>query len=332
MNIGPERAYSVTDFPFFKAIHPDLTRVEEELHSALRSDQGSVDDAAVYLLRAGGKRIRPALVLLCGRLGDCSEDVLVTVAAAAEIIHTATLVHDDTVDKAQLRRGLPTVNAGRGDHMAILMGDYLFARAFSMLAGTGENVAVRIMADIVFNMCAGEIDQWVHTFNPDQEEPAYLDRIDKKTAYFIAECCRLGGFLGGLSDVERQALRDFGYGIGMGFQIVDDILDLTGSAERFGKNIGGDLRSGVVTLPVIYALKHSPQRRRIAEIIRSRAVGDREVAEVRALVERCGGFHYSYRMARRYTAHARSCLDQVPAGSTRDALVAMADYLMRRDL
>ncbi len=327
----PEKSH-LADYPFLHSIRPALARVEEVIHEALQSDNRSILEVSTHLLRAGGKRIRPALVLLSGRLYREDHPALTAVAAAAELIHTATLVHDDTVDKAQLRRGIPTINAGWGEHMAILMGDYLFARAFAMLAETGDNRAVRIMADVVFQMCVGEIEQWARVFEPDQGELAYLDGIYKKTAYFIAECCRLGAVLGGAPAEEERALRDFGYGVGMGFQIIDDILDLAGDTERFGKNIGGDLRSGVVTLPVLYALIHSPQRRRIAEIIRGRAVGDREVAEIRALLERCGGFHYAFKVAERYTAHARRCLNRLPAGPARDALEGMADYLMQRDL
>lgn len=331
MQARPEKSH-LADYPFLHGILPDLARVEETIHQALQSENRSIMEASTHLLRAGGKRIRPALVLLCGRLYLEDEDVLRSVAAAAELIHTATLVHDDTVDKAPLRRGIPTINAGWGEHMAILMGDYLFARAFAMLAGTGDNRTVRIMADVVFQMCVGEIEQWARVFNPDQGEPAYLDGIYKKTAYFIAECCRLGAVMGGAPEEEERALRDFGFGVGMGFQIIDDILDLAGNAERFGKHIGGDLRGGVVTLPVLYALTHSPQKRRIAEVIRGRSVGDREVAEIRALVERCGGFHYAYKVAERYTAHARRCLERLPAVPARDALQGMADYLMQRDL
>lgn len=332
MRAEPEKAHNLAEYPFLVGIRPGLNRVEEEIHRALQAEDRPIEEVSTHLLRAGGKRLRPALVLLSGQIYGASEDVLVSVAASAELIHTATLVHDDTVDKAELRRGMPTVNAGWGDHIAILMGDYLFARAFSVLAATGDNRAVRIMADVVFHMCMGEIDQWSHTFDPDQDELAYLERINKKTGHFIAECCRIGGLLGGASEQEQKALRDFGYGIGMGFQIIDDILDLTASAERLGKHIGSDLRSGVVTLPVLYALTHSPQRRRIAEVIQGREVGDREVAEVRTLIERCGGFHYAYRMAERYTTHARRCLDLVPDTPAREALEAMAEYLMQRDL
>lgn len=332
MHAKPEKAQNLADYPFLAGVRPGLDRVEEEIYRCLQTDNRSIEEVATHLFRAGGKRLRPALVLLSGQIFGASEDVLVSVAAAAELIHTATLVHDDTVDKAMLRRGMPTVNAGWGDHIAILMGDYLFARAFSILAGTGDNRAVRVMADVVFHMCMGEIDQWAHTFDPDQDELAYLERIDKKTGYFIAECCRVGGVLGGASEEEQKALRDFGYGIGMGFQIIDDVLDLKARAERLGKHIGGDLRSGVVTLPVLYALTHSPQRRRIAEVIRGREVGDREVVEIRTLIERCGGFHYAYRIAERYTTHARRCLDLVPETPARAALEAMAEYLMQRDL
>jgi len=324
--------HPLADHSFFEIVRPALARVEELIYVALQSDNPLIQESSTHLLRAGGKRLRPTLVLLCGSVFREPGDMLIAVAAATELVHTATLVHDDTVDRAEMRRGIPTVNAGWGDHVAVLLGDYLFARAFSLLAATGDPRTVRVMADVVHRMSAGEIEQWTRRFDPTLGELTYLDGIDKKTACFIAECCRLGAMLSGASPEQAQALRDYGYGIGMGFQIVDDILDLAGDARRFGKNIGGDLRTGVVTLPVIHALAHSPQRQRISEAIRSRNIGDREVAEIRALVERCGGLHYAYRVAERYTAHARRCLDGLPPGAARDALASMADYLIRREV
>lgn len=316
---------------FLTGISPWLDQVEKELAAALQAETPMVEDISTHLLRGGGKRLRPALVLLAGLIWEEPRPTLVQVAAAAELIHMATLVHDDTMDRAQLRRGVPTVHARWGDHAAILTGDYLFARAFSLLAAAGDNRAVRVMADVVFQMCNGEIEQMNQGFDPSQTEAAYLQRVYKKTAFFIAECCRLGGLLAGASDVEEQALRDYGYSVGMGFQIIDDILDLTTTAERLGKPSGSDLRSGVVTLPVIHALTHSPLRQRLAELIASREVGEREVAEVRNLVERCGGLHYAFRVADRFTEHARRSLEALPENRHRDALATMADYLAQRD-
>ncbi len=316
---------------FLEGIQPRLALVEQEIGRVLQDDNRLVEDVSTHLLRGGGKRLRPALILMAGEIWQGPADLLVPVAAAAELIHMATLVHDDTMDRAQLRRGLPTVNAVWGVHVAILTGDYLFAKAFSLLAATGDNRAVRVMADVVFQMCTGEIAQHAQAFDPDQTEAEYLDRIDKKTAYFIAECCRLGGLLSGASAEEQEALRDFGYGIGMGFQIIDDILDLSASAQKLGKPIGSDLRCGVITLPVIHALHHSPQREHIAHLIRTRNLGDKEVEEIRHRVERCGGLHYALRMAERFTEHARRRLDALPSAPAREALREMAAYLVRRE-
>lgn len=316
---------------FLDAVQPRLALVEEEIRRVLRDENRLVEDVATHLLQGGGKRIRPALVLLAGEIWQGPAELLIPVAAAAELIHMATLVHDDTMDQAPLRRGVPTVNAVWGVHVAILTGDYLFAKAFSLLAATGDNRAVRVMADVVFQMCTGEIAQHAQAFRPDQTEAEYLHRIDKKTAYFIAECCRLGGLLSGATEAEQEALRDFGYGIGMGFQIVDDILDLTASAQKLGKPIGSDLRCGVITLPVIHALHHSPQRERIAHLIRTRTLGDAEVDEIRHLVERCGGLHHAFRMAERFTEGARRRLDALPPTPAREALREMAAYLVRRE-
>ncbi len=331
MQAQGETVQTAAGSAFFEDIRPWLQRVEDEIARALQVDDPLIEEVSTHLLRGGGKRLRPALVLLSGAVFTAPGPAHFTVATAAELIHMATLVHDDSIDRSALRRGVPTVNARWGDRVAILTGDYLFARAFSLLAGTGDDRAVGIMADVVFQMCMGEIAQFNQSFDPSSPEGAYLERVNKKTAHFIAECCRAGGLLAGAPEPMTRALRDFGYGVGMGFQIVDDILDLTARADRLGKPIGSDLRSGVITLPVLHALANSPQGRRIAEVVVGGRLGDAEVEEIRALVEEAGGLQYAYQVAERFTREARLALSPLPAGPAREALAALADALIHRD-
>jgi len=243
----------------------------------------------------------------------------------------ATLVHDDVVDDAGTRRGIPTINARWSADLSILLGDYLFATAFSTLAATGDNRVVRIMADVVFQMCSGEIRQMEEEFDVQQSEEDYLRRIEQKTAYFIAECCRIGGLLGGASEAEAQALRRYGNGLGMGFQIVDDILDFQANVATLGKPVGSDLRSGVITLPVIHALVRSGDADLIRSIITSRSIGDVEVKQVTRALEAAGSFDYAYRLALKYVRDARESLASLPQVPTLKTLETLTEFVLKRD-
>lgn len=320
-----------TELDFLDWIRPQLQRVEHFIEQSLQDDYPLTTEIANHLQQGGGKRLRPALVLLGSRVtGQAAAPELIPVCAAVEIIHMATLVHDDTIDKASLRRGVATINERWGPEIAILIGDFLFARAFSLLAEHSSNKVVRIMADVVFRMSSGEIEQLTHAYDITQKEDAYLTRIDKKTAYFLGESCRIGAVVGGSSPEIESALRRFGFNIGLSFQIIDDLLDFGYDPGHIGKPVGNDLRSGVLTLPVLYALEHSPERERLAALIQSRPQSDEEIETIRQIVQECGGLQYAEEMARRFTDEAMRNVSALPAGQARDALVQMAEYLMQR--
>ena len=310
-------------------VREDLLRVDEAIAVALQAVGPLTGEVAVHLLQAGGKRLRPALVLMAGGCAGADPAALIPVAAAAEIVHMATLVHDDMVDGSGLRRGTPTVHAKWGEATGVLAGDYLFARGFTMLAETGNNRVVRIMADVVSRMCAGEIrelsEQWQAC-----DEAAYLDRIDAKTAYFIAECCRLGAVAAGAPARVEEALAAYGSAVGLSFQITDDLLDLTGSAEALGKPAGADLRAGVVTLPVIHALHHAPEADEILSMLAARRVDDDEVERVRDIAERAGSVSYARTRAVELAREAQARLVGLPASVARDTLSSLAAYLVER--
>lgn len=313
-------------------LQEDLAAVEQHLERVLSQGAPSVREVATHLLRAGGKRLRPALVLLCARLGRFELDRLVPVAAATELIHMATLIHDDILDGAELRRGRPTVHTRWNVPVAVLAGDLLFAEAFSELARTGDTRVVQRMADVVHAMCGGEIEEQESVRRPtEQSEDAYLHRIGQKTALFIAESCRLGALVAGVDEAVQEELFAYGYKVGVGFQIVDDVLDLTASPV-FGKAVGSDLRSGVLTLPVLHALSRSPERGRLLEIATAREVRREDVEEVRQILGGAGSFGYALEVARRYVTEAQGHLRALPRGVVRDTLWEMADFVLKRSV
>lgn len=314
----------------FGDIASDLAAVEATLHEQLRAENPLLEELGTHLLKGGGKRLRPALVLLSAQPFDYRPERLIPVAVAVELIHMATLIHDDIVDEADLRRGLPTVNARWGSSVSVLLGDYLFARAFSILAETGDNRLVRIMAEVVFRMSEGELEHTTGTFNVSRAKDAYLEHIDKKTATFIAECCRVGALLGAADEVAVEALGRYGQAIGIGFQIVDDILDFAGSARELGKPPGTDLLSGVITLPVLYALQHDKAGAELRELIEDRRFDRQGLERAVNIVRSSGALEYTYEVAMQYVSEAKDVLQILPDSRPRRRLLQIADFITRR--
>ena len=313
----------------FEPIRSDLQGVEIAIQRALDGPNPHIVELATYLQRGGGKRLRPALLLLTARNFEYDRERLLPVAAAVELIHMATLVHDDIVDGATSRRGLPTVGVRWGTGTAVLTGDFLFARAFSLLAADRDTRVVRVMAEAVYEMSTGEIEQQEQLFDPSTGEEGYYRRIFKKTAHFISHCCLMGGLMGGAPERQVEALRRYGYGIGMGFQVIDDILDLTGDPAELGKPRGTDLRSGVLTLPVLYALERDPQPW-LLERLAARHVDEATIARVVEWVEETGGIAYARRQAEQFVAGALAALDELAGAPMEPYLRALARFILER--
>jgi heptaprenyl diphosphate synthase len=317
---------------FFASIADDLHTLDGFLQETLQDPVAEVQEVITHLLKAGGKRLRPALVFLAARFGPLTKSRL-EVGAAVELIHMATLAHDDVIDEAVVRRGQPTVHARWNERIAILAGDYLFARAFSLLASTGDNRLVRLMAAVVQTLCEGEIDQNVAVRRGEvPDEAVYLERVGKKTASLIAESCRVGALVAGAEDGVADALWRFGYALGVSFQIIDDILDFTGDTLGFGKVPGGDLRSGVITLPVIHALRTSPEAPRLRELVGQPDLSDEDMTFVQHTLAASGSFHYATQVAEEYIEAARAALGSLPDGETREVLAQMADFVLARQV
>jgi len=317
----------------FADIATDLADVERYLGQILGEGPQAVRDAASHLFQAGGKRLRPALVLLGAKFGDYRYDDVRGVAAAAELIHMATLVHDDIIDRADVRRGQPTVHALWGEQAAVLTGDYLFAKAFSLLSEAPVTGVVGVMADVVYRMCSGEIAQNVAAREqalPDEDQ--YLDRIAAKTAVFIAQSCRAGAMACRADQATQDALYDYGHAMGMGFQIVDDLLDLTAEPKTLGKAIGSDLRAHVITLPVIHGLAASQRRSELRSIAEGAEVSGESVRTVREILELSGSFAYAEDLAHHFIERAKESLRKLGDLPARASLLAMADFVLERQL
>ena len=310
----------------FGIIQNDLKQLETDLQSLIQSPVNTVNTVYTHLLQAGGKRLRPALYLLCARSG-AQDQPLIGLAVAIELIHMATLVHDDVIDNAETRRSLPTANKVWGNQVTVLSGDYLFAKAFSIIASYADSIYLKKLTDVVCRICEGEILQSNSAFNPDQTEEQYLSRLAQKTADFIAVSCELGGISAGLNSADIDALREYGYAIGMAFQLTDDLLDVTASAEQIGKPVGNDLRQGILTLPVLYALQHSPERAELREIILSKEMPEAKVARGLTIVHGSEAVEYSYQKVAAYLQQARNVLPETLNPSVHSTLLSVADFV-----
>ncbi len=314
-----------------------LAPVKEDLQAVtsrvLESLKDPVAQKVLYLITAGGKRLRPALVLLAGQAGAgaCHENLL-NAAAAVELIHTATLIHDDVIDQSPLRRSQPTFHARWGTERAVLMGDYLYSTAFSLIAQLKSPYVTQLMSDVCRQLCRGELLEVEARFRLDLSESEYLDIIRGKTASLIGACCESGAYLAGASPGVVSQLRQFGLNFGLAFQIIDDCLDLTGDEEKLGKSVLADLDKGVLSLPLIYltnALSNS-ERRRLFAPLKKQASSTAFVKRVAKAAVAKGTVALAENCALGFVKKAQQALDQVPADGLADACRKLASYVVLR--
>jgi heptaprenyl diphosphate synthase len=286
------------------------------------------------LFAAGGKRIRPALVLLAARSGQYDLDRLTPAAMAVELTHAATLVHDDVIDRAALRRGRPTVAASLGDEPAIVVGDFYFAKAYEQAARTDSPEVVAILARTVMNICAGEVRQQAIRYRYHTDVDEYMGRIEAKTATLVAACCDIGALLGGLDDDARSALRSYGRSVGLAFQIADDVLDYIGSQDELGKPIGHDIAEGFATLPVMLAMDEPEIASRLLALLKDGQPLDSQSAQqVVELVRESRGPRHALEQAHVHSAEAQRQLGGLDStNGARAGLVALANYVVSRKL
>ena len=312
------------------AVTDDLARVDQVITTNLYSEVALIDQVAQHIIHSGGKRLRPLLTVLGARASGYRGDNHVTLAAIVEFIHTATLLHDDVVDDSKLRRGQLTANAMFGNEASVLVGDFLYSRAFQMLVTCGSMRIMEIMAETTNAIAEGEVMQLLNCRNPHTTEDNYLRVIQAKTAKLFEAAARLGAVCAGAGAVVERALADFGRHIGVAYQLVDDVLDYRGSATEIGKNIGDDLAEGKPTLPLIYALRCSEGSDQ--DLLRDAIEhgGLQNIDAVIAAVERTGAIDYTSCRARHEARCAGEALTTLPASSFRDSLEALAEFAVSR--
>jgi len=285
------------------------------------------------LFAAGGKRIRPALVLLSARIGTYDLDRLMPAAVAVELTHAATLVHDDVIDRATTRRGRPTVAASLGDEPAIVVGDYYFAKAYEQAADTQTPEVVTILAEAVMKICAGEVRQQAIRHHYDTTLDEYMPRIEAKTATLLSACCDIGALLGGLDEGVRSHLRDYGRLLGLAFQIADAVLDYTGIEDEVGKPIGHDVAEGFATLPLMLAMAEAAIASKLAPLLRSgQELFAAQADQVVELVRASQGPQRAIERAQSLASDARRELESIDAGEVAKTLSSLTNYVVSRKL
>jgi heptaprenyl diphosphate synthase len=306
-----------------------LDAVEDALDKAVRAESDLLSSSAKYLLAAGGKRFRPMLVLVAGYFGDPTDPRLIPGAAAIELTHVATLYHDDVMDEAESRHGVASVNARWDNNIAILSGDFLFARASEMSADLGPEVC-RLLAQTIAVLCDGQIRDVSTAHKVDKTEEDHLDIIRRKTGVLIATSCRLGGLLSDASPDRVEILEDFGGSIGMAFQLSDDIMDITSSQLELGKEPGTDMREGVYTVPVLHALQHSDHRDELRRILATGAPDGQQLDRALDIVRTAGSIEHAQAQVTEEVRRAVGLATELPDGPARHALVQLARFLAVR--
>lgn len=316
--------------PFHQAVADDFSAVNQLILQQLHSDVGLVENIGHYIIESGGKRLRPLLVILLARSLNYSGQQHVGLAAVIEFIHTATLLHDDVVDISSRRRGRPTANANWGNAPSVLVGDFLYSRAFQMLVSLGDMEIMRILSDTTNTISEGEVQQLVNARNPEISEAQYLDVIRKKTAVLFEAAAQAAAVLASASPEHTQQAARFGLCLGMTFQLVDDVLDYEGDALALGKNIGDDLAEGKPTLPLIYAMQHASasEQKLIKEAVVSG--GLEQLSDIVGIVRKSGALRYSMDRAAQQLEEAKLALATLPDNRFTTVLSDLADFSLTR--
>jgi octaprenyl-diphosphate synthase len=317
----------------WEAYRDELLGVEEQVRKNLDSSVALVNTVAAHILSSGGKRIRPLFVLLCARLcGYPGHDHLL-LGSLVEFIHTATLLHDDVVDDADVRRGRRAARKVWGNQISILVGDYLYSRAICQIVEFRNQSINEAMAEACRKMAEGEVLQLYYNGNPLMPEPEYLRIIEHKTAGLIAAACRIGSIVGGATDDQQDALFRFGQHLGIAFQLADDTLDYTANGDQLGKALGQDLRQGKATLPLLHLLQHCPEqdRQMIKDRMETRTLNQEDLRRILTLMQEYGSIAYSMDRAQAFVAAAKRDLDLFEDGNPKRALSIAADYMVTRD-
>ncbi len=316
-----------TDLPY-GLVQADLARVEQTFESLKEVDYRPLAEMLKLVLAGGGKLLRPAMALLAGRFGNYDLDLLVPLAASVELLHTASLIHDDVIDNAATRRGRPTANSAFHNSTTVMLGDYMFAHAADQIAQTGNIRVIRLFSQTLMVMTTGEMRQDLTAYDSRQTVRDYLQRIGGKTASLFATACEGGAVVSGQPEEWIEAMHDYGYNFGMAFQIVDDILDFTGDEAKMGKPVGSDLIQGTLTLPSLLLMERHPRSNPVQKYFADPS--EDGLAQAVAKIRSSDIPQESYNMARRFSLSASEALAILPDTSDRQTLLDLTDSILER--
>ncbi|MGD9786943.1 MAG: octaprenyl diphosphate synthase [Sulfuricellaceae bacterium] len=314
-----------------KLVEPDMRAVDDVIRQRLYSDVVLVRQVAEYIVQSGGKRLRPVLLLLCAGAAGYKGPHHHTLAAVVEFIHTATLLHDDVVDESHLRRGNATANAVFGNAASVLVGDFLYSRAFQMMVSVDDMRVMQVLADATNIIAEGEVLQLMNCHDPEVDEGRYLQVIRYKTAKLFEASARLGGILGALPSGQEEALAEYGMRLGTAFQLIDDVLDYSGDQAETGKNVGDDLAEGKPTLPLIYVMANGNADQ--VAVVR-RAIEEGGAGELDAVVKairETGALDFARRRAKAEAEAACAAIASLPSSTYKDSLIELADFAVTRN-
>jgi octaprenyl-diphosphate synthase len=316
----------------YARIRPDLERIEAEIERQLTSSVPLISVVGRHIMGSGGKRLRPLLMILSARLCGYHGNHDAPLSVVFEFLHAATLLHDDVVDHAELRRNKPAANTIWGNPGVVLVGDFLYSKSILMTVGYDNVRILEVLSEATTKMAEGEVLQLIHADNLEIDEEEYLEVITRKTAVLISASSQIGAIFGSGTAAQEQALRAFGLNIGIAFQLIDDTLDYTGDAKELGKPIGNDIQEGKATLPLICALRNGlpAQKKRLREIFSTEEIPPEDFGEVKEIVTQSGGIEYTQNLAIQHVLKAKDALDIFPANPTKEILTDIADYVIYR--
>jgi octaprenyl-diphosphate synthase len=317
-----------------KWVGDDLEKVDQEFRRNLKSNVPIIAAIGEHLLLSGGKRLRPILLLLSARASGYRGTSHISMASLIEFIHTATLLHDDVVDRAELRRGMESANSKWGNEACVLVGDFLFTKCFSLLVENGNRKILQAIARATTLMAEGELQELIKTNDLSLTEEDYLSIIARKTAALFAATTQVGAILGEAPEENEEALTEFGMNLGIAFQLIDDSLDYTSREEEFGKKIGIDLQDGKITLPLIFILNRCDEKESaiIREAVESDPITRESFFQVIKIIEKYRGLTYTWEKAKEYVARAKGHLHHLPDSREKEALLSLSDYVLERRL
>ena len=316
----------------YAQVGPDIVRIEEEINRLLESNIPLIPVVGRYIMGSGGKRLRPLLMVLSSRLCGYNGNDDALLAVVFEFVHAATLLHDDVVDHAELRRNRPSANTVWGNPAVVLIGDFLYSKSIQIAVGYRDIRILEVLLEATTRMSEGEVLQLINSDNLEINEGEYLEVITRKTAVLISAACWTGAIFGGGGLAEERALKAYGHNLGIAFQLIDDTLDFTGESEELGKPVGNDLQEGKATLPLIYALQNAKtaERLRLRQIFTSEHIQAKELSEIKSLVVHSGGIEYTNNKACAHSIRAKEALRIFPHGPVKEILQDIADYVICR--